>query len=89
MPYRKFLYAYNIFHYLLAGDFFGNNQKYIEFIDCVLASERPYDRFLQYVKADNDVNSGEYQSCGYSYDRIYGHLPGQFKPASAPSPANS
>lgn len=68
----KFLSAYNIFHYLLAGDFFENHRKYAEFIDTI-RSERGYNRFIDYVHLKHG-RKGELTTCGYTYNEIYGHL---------------
>ena len=68
----KFLSAYNIFHYLLAGDFFQNYKKYSSFIDTIL-TERSYNRFIDYVHLKHG-HQEDRNTCGYSYAEIYGHL---------------
>ena len=73
VSFDKFLYAYNIFHYLLAGDFFLNSKKYAAFIDTI-KNEKSYNRFLTYVKQHSAVPAKN-QDCGYTFDEIYGHLP--------------
>jgi flavin-dependent dehydrogenase len=71
--YEKFLAAYNVFHYLLAGDFFTEHKKYTEFID-TLNSEKNYNRFLHYVRNKAQEFPDE-AYCNYSFEEIYGHLP--------------
>ncbi len=71
--FSKFLTAYNIFHYLLSGDFFANHEKYSEFID-TLNREKNYNQFLQYVK-NRTVPMPDANYCNYSFEEIYGHLP--------------
>lgn len=71
--YSRFHAAYEIFHYLLSGDFFTNHQKYSAFIDDVM-KERNYNNFIAYVKN----RAQEYpvsEHCRYSFEDIYGHLP--------------
>lgn len=71
--YNKFLSAYEIFHYLLAGDFFSQYKKYEDFIDG-LKKERAFNQFLHYVKSQaGELNVTDF--CGYKYDDVYGHLP--------------
>lgn len=71
--YNKFLNAYEIFHYLLAGDFFSEYAKYESFID-ELNSERQFNKFIHYVKSQaKEFPAGDF--CRYSYDEVYGHLP--------------
>lgn len=71
--YTKFLNAYEVFHYLLAGDFFTDYDKYIGFLDG-LNKERNFNQFIHYVKS----KAKEYPNidfCRYSYEEVYGHLP--------------
>ncbi len=71
--YNKFLNAYEIFHYLLAGDFFSDYRKYIDFIDD-LNKERSFNRFIHYVKSKAD----EFPTsafCKSTFEEVYGHLP--------------
>lgn len=71
--YNKFLNAYEIFHYLLAGDFFSDYKKYTDFIDD-LNKERNFNRFINYVKSRaNEFPDSDF--CRYSFKEIYGHLP--------------
>lgn len=71
--YQKFLAAYEIFHYLLAGDFFNNTEKYTAFID-TLTRERNYNQFIHFIK--NKVNEFPTEHyCGYTFEEVYGHLP--------------
>ncbi len=71
--YQKILNAYEIFHYLLAGDFFLNAPKYLHFIDS-LNKERNFNQFVHYVKTQANEFATE-DFCRYSFDDIYGHLP--------------
>jgi len=73
VTYEKFLYAYNIFHYLLAGDFFDQHQKYSDFIDTI-NYEKSYKRFVSYVQEKKNETNLD-QDCGYSFEDIYGHIP--------------
>lgn len=71
--YVKFLNAYEVFHYLLAGDFFSDYKKYSEFIDD-LNKERNFNRFVNYVKSRaNEFPNSDF--CRYSFEEVYGHLP--------------
>ncbi|MEO5644041.1 MAG: tryptophan 7-halogenase [Bacteroidia bacterium] len=71
--YSKFLNAYEIFHYLLAGDFFSDYKKYSDFIDD-LNKERNFNHFIHYVKSRaNEFPNSDF--CKYSYEEVYGHLP--------------
>jgi hypothetical protein len=71
--YSKYVAAYNILHYLLAGDFFSEHKKYSEFID-TLNEEKHYNRFLQYVKTKaKEFPDKDY--CHYTFEEVYGHLP--------------
>lgn len=73
--YSKFLAAYDIFHYLLAGDFFSQHKKYEEFVDS-LHSERHFNQFVNFVR----TRAKEYPTkdyCHYNYEQVYGHLPMQ------------
>ena len=71
--YSKFLSAYNIFHYLLAGDFFSHHEKYSGFLDS-LDHEKNYEQFLNFVKArTKPLPVSDY--CNYTFEEIYGHLP--------------
>ena len=71
--YNKFLNAYEIFHYLLAGDFFTQYKKYESFID-TLNKERSFNQFVNYVKSQAaEFPTQDY--CRYTFEDIYGHLP--------------
>lgn len=73
--YNKFLNAYEIFHYLLAGDFFNEYGKYESFIDD-LNEERSFNKFIHYVKSQaKEFPVGDF--CRYSFDEVFGHLPMQ------------
>ncbi|HET6990814.1 MAG TPA: hypothetical protein VFJ43_05795, partial [Bacteroidia bacterium] len=71
--FTKFLTAYNIFHYLLSGDFFANHVKYLGFLETI-NSEKNYNQFIHYVKArTKPLPNKDY--CNYTFEEIYGHLP--------------
>jgi flavin-dependent dehydrogenase len=71
--YQKFLDAYEIFHYLIAGDFFENSKKYLDFIDS-LNKERNFNQFINFVKTKVD-EFPDSEFCKYSFEEVYGHLP--------------
>jgi flavin-dependent dehydrogenase len=71
--FAKFLTAYNIFHYLLAGDFFSNHVKYSAFID-TLNKEKNYNQFLNFAK-NRTTPLPDSSYCNYTFEEIYGHLP--------------
>ncbi|MFN8713188.1 MAG: NAD(P)/FAD-dependent oxidoreductase [Bacteroidota bacterium] len=71
--YQKFLNAYEIFHYLLAGDFFSQTEKYSSFID-TLNNERSFNQFVHFVKTKANEFPTEH-FCNYSFEDVYGHLP--------------
>lgn len=71
--FTKFLTAYNIFHYLLSGDFFANHAKYLGFLESI-NNEKNYNQFIHYVKhRTKPLPYKDY--CNYSFEEIYGHLP--------------
>jgi flavin-dependent dehydrogenase len=71
--YGKFTNAYNIFHYLMSGDFFRNYRKYTEFID-TLNEERSFNKFIHYARTKADEFPDD-AFCHHSFEEIYGHLP--------------
>lgn len=71
--YQKFLNAYEVFHYLLAGDFFSQYEKYESFIDD-LNKERTFNKFIHYVKSQA-AEFPTHDFCQYSFEDVYGHLP--------------
>lgn len=71
--YEKFLSAYEIFHYLLAGDFFTHYKKYLSFLED-LNKERNFHHFIAYVKNKAKEYPMEVH-CNYTFEDIYGHLP--------------
>lgn len=74
ISYDKFTYAYNIFHYLLAGDFFLNSKKYSDFLDTIY-DERTYKRFMDFIQTKWDETNLK-QNCLYEFMEMYGHLEG-------------
>ncbi len=69
--YDKFESAYTIFHYLLAGDFFKNHEKYSEFIDMV-RDQKTLGKFQNLINHRKDTNPDS--SCGESFDEMYGEM---------------
>jgi flavin-dependent dehydrogenase len=69
--YKKFEMAYTIFHYLLAGDFFENYQKYSEFIDTI-RDQKSLEKFQSLIKhkKDDDPTS----LCGEKFEEMYGEM---------------
>lgn len=78
--FTKFLSAYNIFHYLLSGDFFANHEKYNSFLD-IINSEKSYNKFIHFVQNRTTPVPLE-NFCDYSFEEIYGHLPEESKVVS-------
>lgn len=70
--FEGFKNAYEILHYLLAGDFFSKSKEYSDFID-QLKTEKTYKRFITLTKSKHETPS-EIKSCGYDFEKIYGHL---------------
>lgn len=72
VEFESFKNAYNIFHYLLSGDFFRNYIHYSQFLDQI-SSERTFHKYINLTRDQhNELISPE--SCGYSFESIYGHL---------------
>ena len=71
--FRKFVNAYDIFHYLLSGDFFSNPDKYSAFLD-EIDEGRTYHKFIHFVR-DKAKEYPDTEYCRYSFDEMYGHLP--------------
>lgn len=71
--FQRFQNAYEVFHYLLAGDFFTHYKKYTDFLD-TLTREKNFNQFVNYVKnkADEFIVSDH---CSYTFEEVYGHLP--------------
>lgn len=71
--FARFTHAYNIFHYLMAGDFFANHKKYHEFIDTLL-KERKSNQFIIYAR--NKVQEfPDEDYCRHTFEEVFGHLP--------------
>lgn len=70
--FEGFKNAYEILHYLLAGDFFSKYEEYTKFVD-EIKNEKTFKRFLNLTKSKNNIIN-EPNSCGYTFDAIYGHL---------------
>lgn len=75
LMFKKFEGAYAIFHYLLAGDFFNNYEKYSEFID-VIADKRALAKFENLI--DHAQNAMP-KKCGENFDEIYGEMTHEIK----------
>ncbi len=72
IEYESFKNAYNIFHYLLSGDFFNNYEHYSAFLDQI-SSEKTFHKYINLTRSQhNELVSPE--SCGHSFESIYGHL---------------
>ncbi|MFL5763907.1 MAG: NAD(P)/FAD-dependent oxidoreductase [Bacteroidia bacterium] len=69
--YHKFEMAYTIFHYLLAGDFFENYEKYSQFID-MIRDEKALNKFQHLIKHQKDDNPNS--SCGEKFEEMYGEM---------------
>ena len=73
LMFKKYEEAYSIFHYLLAGDFFTNYQKYSDFID-IIKDEKSMAKF------ENLINHAEIpQSCGEEFEKMYGEMTHQIE----------
>ncbi|MCW3086379.1 MAG: dependent oxidoreductase [Bacteroidetes bacterium] len=69
--YDKFESAYTIFHYLLAGDFFKNYEKYSEFIDMV-RDQKTLGKFQNLINHKKDI--AEDSTCDESFEEMYGEM---------------
>ena len=68
LMFKKYEETYSIFHYLLAGDFFNNYQKYSDFID-IIRDKKTMAKF------ENLIDHAEVpQSCGENYEEMYGEM---------------
>ncbi len=65
--------AYEVLHYLLAGDFFSKYKEYTIFID-QLKTEKNFKRFLNLTKSRHHEDLNTITACGYTFESIYGHL---------------
>lgn len=71
VKYENFEGAYTIFHYLLAGDFFNNYEKYSEFID-VIRDQKSMVKFQNLIHYPK--NSNPKSSCGEDFEEMYGRM---------------
>jgi hypothetical protein len=76
LVYEKFESAYTIFHYLLAGDFFKNYEKYSEFID-VIKDQKTLVKFQNLINHNKDISPDS--KCGESFDEMYGDMTHEIK----------
>lgn len=70
LMFKKYEGAYSIFHYLLAGDFFNNYEKYSEFIDLV-KDQKTLAKFENLI---DHAHSALPQSCGEEFEKMYGEM---------------
>jgi hypothetical protein len=63
--------AYAIFHYLLAGDFFSNYEKYSSFIDMVRDQKilAKYEALIDHPKNDRPEDE-----CGEKFEEMFGEM---------------
>jgi len=71
LTYNKTETVYSIFHYLLAGDFFKNHEKYSEFID-TMRDTKMIDKFKNLI--DHTVNFEFGANCGENFEEMYGNM---------------
>ena len=71
LKYNKFEMAYQIFHYLLAGDFFQNHEKYSQFIDMV-KDEKTLVKFQNLINHSKETRLESI--CGESFEEMYGEM---------------
>jgi hypothetical protein len=69
--FHKFEMAYTIFHYLLAGDFFDNHERYSDFIDTV-KDQKSMEKFQHLIRHQKDDNPNS--SCGEKFEEMYGEM---------------
>lgn len=69
--FKKFEGAYAIFHYLLAGDFFNNYEKYGEFID-IIRDGKALAKFQNLKSHSKDDRQDS--TCGEDYEEMYGKM---------------
>ncbi len=68
--------VYAIFHYLLAGDFFKNYEKYTDFID-TMKDPRMLEKFQHLISHTKDYSEGA--TCGELYEEMYGEVTHEVK----------
>ncbi|MCE3278180.1 MAG: dependent oxidoreductase [Bacteroidetes bacterium] len=71
LSYKKTETIYSIFHYLLAGDFFKNHEKYSEFID-TMKDVKMINKFQHLIDHSKDEAFGA--TCGENYKEMYGEM---------------
>jgi len=69
LKYTNIESAYSIFHYLLAGDFFENHEKYSEFID-IMREKKSMVKFQHLIDHSKDVTPES--TCGEDPEEMYG-----------------
>lgn len=68
--YKEYETAFALVHYLLAGDFFGQYERYSSFLD-MLGDQKKFTQWKNLVKFS--VNPNE-RTCGTTYEAIFGEL---------------
>ena len=68
--YKKHEAAYSLIHYLLAGDFFNNYSRYLDFLD-MLSNPKQFARYQNLVI---DPSSHSTNSCQLSWEEIFGEM---------------
>jgi flavin-dependent dehydrogenase len=70
--YQGFETAFSLVHYLLAGDFFNNYEKYGEFLD-MLRNPKQFARWKNLVVDRPNLHE---KSCGGTWEQIFGEIEG-------------
>ncbi len=70
LMFKKYEQTYSVFHYLLAGDFFNNYEKYSEFIDTI-RDEKTMAKFENLI---DHAHSALPKSCGEDFEEMYGEM---------------
>jgi flavin-dependent dehydrogenase len=68
--YRGFETAFSLLHYLLAGDFFHNYERYIEFLD-MLQNPKQFARWKNLVVDRPNMHE---KTCDVNWDLIFGDI---------------
>jgi hypothetical protein len=68
--YEGYEAAFGLIHYLLAGDFFRNYDKYADFLDMIRRPEL-YKKWRNLVQ---DRMDPEEATCGMTWDQVFGEI---------------
>lgn len=68
--YQNYETAFSLVHFLLAGDFFSNYEKYGDFLD-MLKNPKQFARWKSLVQPRVNLNE---ETCGTTFDFIFGDL---------------